>query len=70
MKEKLMQLWSKFKTWKYANIALWGGAATVLVALSIVIALTVGSGNKPADPSISGTTPTGTTATKIGRAHV
>ncbi len=42
---------------------LWGAAAAIVVVASIVIALTVGGANKPDDPSISETTPTGTSAT-------
>lgn len=55
-------LWTKFTAWKYHLYALWGGAAVVVIAVGVVIALCLANPT-PNDPSISGTDPTGTVAT-------
>ena len=55
-------VWNKLISKRWGKYTIWGSAAAIVIAVAVVIALNVG-GNKPDIPSISETTPTGTTAT-------
>ena len=73
MKRFLTQFWTKFRAWKYSNIALWSAAGIAVVAAAAVIVLCATNPKHPggpADPtggsSMDATNPTGGDNTSNG----